>query len=105
MACIFCAIVAQQSPAEVVFEDEVTALAVLRTVRRLVSTLRKAVSADGINLIHAAEQVVFQSVFHFHVHLILRWFGEDIRLPWRPAPGRPEEIRQAAQQIRAYIEC
>jgi histidine triad (HIT) family protein len=135
-ACIFCAIVARQSPAEVVFEDEATlafmdinlanrghtlvipkahvvnildadeatALAVMRTVRRLASTLREAVSAEGINLIHAAGQAAFQSVFHFHVHLIPRWFGDDIRLPWKSAPGRPEEIRQAAQQIRARIE-
>lgn len=41
---------------------------------------------------------------NFHVHLFPRWFGDDARWLWTPAPGRPEEIRQAAQQIRAHIE-
>ena len=84
--------------------DEEAALAVMRTVHRLAGPVKQAMNADGINLIHASGRAAFQSVFHFHVHIIPRWFSDDIRPPWRSTPGKRQEIRQAAQRIRAQIE-
>ena len=30
----------------------------------------------------------WQTVFHYHVHVIPRYHGDPLVLPWRPAPGR-----------------
>ena len=52
-----------------------------------------------MNLLNACGAVAFQTVFHFHVHVIPRYEGDDLRLPWVPAPGDAEEIAAAAQEL------
>jgi histidine triad (HIT) family protein len=42
----------------------------------------------------------WQTVFHFHVHVIPRYEGDPLRLPWTPAPGDEEEIAGTAQELR-----
>jgi histidine triad (HIT) family protein len=39
-------------------------------------------------------------VFHFHVHVIPRYKDDPLRLPWKPAPGDPDEIAAAAGALR-----
>jgi histidine triad (HIT) family protein len=38
-------------------------------------------------------------VFHFHVHVIPRYVGDPLRLPWVPAPGDMAEIEAAADEL------
>ena len=40
-------------------------------------------------------RAAWQTVFHFHVHVIPRYADDPLRLPWRPAPGDADEIRAA----------
>jgi histidine triad (HIT) family protein len=40
-------------------------------------------------------------VFHFHIHVIPRYAGDPLRLPWVPAPGDPDEIAAAGADLRA----
>ncbi len=57
-------------------------------------------AADGINLLNSRGQAAWQTVYHFHVHVIPRYEGDPLRLPWTPAPGNPDEIAAAAEQLR-----
>jgi histidine triad (HIT) family protein len=56
--------------------------------------------ADGINLLNSCGRAAWQTVFHFHVHVIPRYEGDPLRLPWTPAEGDPEEIAAAAESLR-----
>jgi histidine triad (HIT) family protein len=56
--------------------------------------------ADGVNLINSCGEVAWQTVFHFHVHVIPRYEGDPMRLPWTPSPGDPDEISAAAEALR-----
>jgi histidine triad (HIT) family protein len=71
------------------------ALAAQRIAKRLYDRL----GADGVNLINSCGQVAWQTVFHFHVHVIPRYAGDPLRLPWTPAPGDRDEIAAAAQAL------
>ena len=71
------------------------ALAAQRLGRRMKERLR----ADGVNLLNSCGVVAFQTVFHFHVHVIPRYEGDGLRLPWTPAPGDSQEIAAAAQEL------
>ena len=42
-------------------------------------------------------RVAWQSIFHFHVHVIPRYEGDPLQLPWMPAPGDPEELAKVAE--------
>jgi histidine triad (HIT) family protein len=68
--------------------------------QRLAARLKQRLGADGVNLLNACGAVAFQTVFHFHIHVIPRYEGDPLRLPWVPAEGDPEEIAAAAQELR-----
>jgi histidine triad (HIT) family protein len=74
-------------------------LAVTLAAQRLAARAKERLGADGVNLVNSCGAVAWQSVFHFHIHVIPRYEGDPLRLPWVPAPGDPEEIAVAAQEL------
>jgi len=67
--------------------------------RRLAARAKERLRADGINLLNSCGAAAWQTVFHFHVHVIPRYREDPLRLPWVPAPGDPAEIAAAAQEL------
>jgi histidine triad (HIT) family protein len=67
--------------------------------QRLAGRMKERLGADGVNLLNSCGAVAFQTVFHFHVHVIPRYEGDSLRLPWVPAAGDSEEIAAAAQEL------
>jgi histidine triad (HIT) family protein len=67
--------------------------------QQLARRAKQQLGADGVNLLNACGAVAFQSVFHFHMHVIPRYEGDSLRLPWVPAPGDSQEIAAAAQEL------
>lgn len=57
--------------------------------------------ASGVNLLNCCGADAWQTVFHFHLHVVPRYPDDSLQLPWIPAPGDPEQIAQAAQQLRS----
>lgn len=57
--------------------------------------------ADGVNLVNACGAAAWQTVFHFHIHVVPRYAGRDgLQLPWVPTPGNPAEVSAAAEALR-----
>lgn len=53
--------------------------------------------ADGVNTVNACGAAAWQSVFHFHWHVVPRYAGRDnMSLPWIPTPGDPAELAKTA---------
>ena len=69
----------------------------------LAEAIRKALDPDGLNLFQSNEAAAFQTVFHFHLHLIPRWKTDPLRLPWQPSEGDIEEIGEIASKIREVL--
>jgi histidine triad (HIT) family protein len=74
---------------------EAVALASQRLARRA----KERLGADGVNLLNACGAAAWQTVFHFHMHVIPRYRDDPLRLPWVPGPGDPDEIAAAAQAL------
>ncbi len=68
--------------------------------QRLASRAVERLNADGVNLLNSCGRAAWQTVFHFHVHVIPRYEGDPLRLPWTPAEGDQDEIEAAAAQLR-----
>jgi histidine triad (HIT) family protein len=75
---------------------EATILAAQRLARRVSERL----GADGVNLLNSCGRSAWQTVFHFHLHVIPRYEDDPLRLPWTPASGDQDEIAAAAEQLR-----
>jgi histidine triad (HIT) family protein len=78
--------------------DELAAVAV--AAQRLAARVPDRLGADGVNLINSCGQAAWQTVFHFHIHVIPRYEGDPLRLPWVPGPGDPDEMAAAAAALR-----
>ena len=82
---------------EIEREDlEAVAVAAQRAARKAHDRLR----ADGVNLLNSRGRAAWQTVYHFHIHIIPRYEGDPLRLPWTPAPGDPDEIAVVADELR-----
>ena len=71
----------------------------MAAARRLAARMKEALGCDGINLLNSCGQAAWQTVFHFHVHVIPRYDEDPLRLPWVPGPGDADEIAAAAAQL------
>jgi histidine triad (HIT) family protein len=68
--------------------------------RRLAGKMRETIEPDGVNVLNAAGRAAWQSVFHFHFHVIPRYEGDPLKLPWRPGPVDPSELADVAAELR-----
>jgi histidine triad (HIT) family protein len=67
--------------------------------KRLAGRAKERLGADGVNLLNACGAAAWQTVFHFHIHVIPRYNRDPLRLPWVPSPGDPGAIAAAAQEL------
>jgi histidine triad (HIT) family protein len=134
--CAFCSIVRGDTPAQVVFEDEVSLAfldnrplfpghsllvprehheaiwdlpdelldALFQNARLLSVAVRKAMSAEGAFV--AANNVVSQSVPHFHVHIVPRNRKDGLRGFFWPRHKYESDAHAAesAAAVRAAVE-
>ena len=74
--------------------------ATILAAQRLARKMHDRLGADGVNLLNSRGGAAWQTVFHFHMHVIPRYEGDPLRLPWTPATGEPDEIAVAAALLR-----
>ena len=72
-----------------------------QTAQVMAQRVSERLDADGVNLINSCGSKAWQTVFHFHIHVIPRYDGDPLRLPWQPAPGDRDEIAAAADKLTA----
>ncbi len=77
--------------------------AAMTAAKRVAAALRTALAPDGLNLLQANGAAAFQSVAHFHLHLIPRWSGDGKGFDWKLVPGDRARIQATAEKIRAAL--
>ena len=80
-------------------EDDLAAC--VAAAQRLARRAKERLGADGINLLNSCGRAAWQTVFHFHVHVVPRYDDDPLELPWTPKPGDEEEIKAAAAELAA----
>ena len=56
---------------------------------------------DGFNVLNSCGAAAWQTVFHFHLHVVPRYDDDPLKLPWVPRPGDPERDRaRSRREIR-----
>lgn len=75
------------------------AAAVATTVHRLAPTLEERLGCDGLNVVQANRAAAWQSVFHYHVHMVPRYVGDGLLMPWRPSALHADDLDEVQSQI------
>jgi histidine triad (HIT) family protein len=72
-----------------------------RAAKLMAGRARERLRADGVTIMQSNGRAAWQTVFHYHVHVIPRYEGDPLVLPWRPAPGDQAGIEQAAAALES----
>jgi histidine triad (HIT) family protein len=68
--------------------------------QRLAARMEETLEPDGFNLINACREAGWQTVFHFHIHVVPRYADDPLQLPWIPRGADMDEIERIASRIR-----
>jgi len=79
--------------------------AAIATAKRVAAAVRDAVKPDGLNMLQANGQAAFQSVPHYHLHLIPRWTRDGKGFDWKLVPGDRTQIMAIGQKVRDAVEA
>ena len=74
--------------------------ATMAVAKRLAGTVRDKLGAAGVNLLNSCEAAAWQTVFHFHVHVIPRYEADPLRLPGQPLQPEKGELARVARELR-----
>lgn len=134
--CVFCDIVAGDSPSVTVAEDDTSLAfmdinpasdghllvipkrhstdlldipaedltAVTLSAQRIAEVAVRELGADGVNLLNCCGADAWQTVFHFHLHVIPRYVDKTrdrLTLPWAPTRGRMDMIAELGARLSA----
>ena len=77
--------------------------AAIATAQRVAGALKRALAPDGLNLLQANGAAAFQSVPHFHLHLVPRWTGDGKGFDWPLIAGDRSRLQAVAAKIGAEL--
>jgi histidine triad (HIT) family protein len=77
--------------------------AVWTLTQRVAHAAREAFHPDGLNLFQTNRRAGWQSVFHFHIHVVPRWTGDAIVPNWTKPQGDRTQIPGAAGRLRTAL--
>jgi histidine triad (HIT) family protein len=97
-------LVVTKAHAATLFEAEIADLqAAIATAQRVAMAIRDALKPDGLNMLQANGAAAFQSVPHYHLHLIPRWTNDGKGFDWKLVPGNREQIMKVGERLRALL--
>ena len=97
-------LVAAKGHAENLYElNDAQAGALLRSAARVARAIRDAFQPQGLSVYQANGKAAWQTVFHYHMHLVPRFEGDGMALSW-PAKNPPrEKLGEYAATIRRAL--
>ena len=63
---------------------EETAGKAMILAKHMAQKMKDALHCDGFNIVQNNGEIAGQTVFHFHMHLIPRYKGDQVGLSWTP---------------------
>jgi len=93
-------IVASKKPYETILDlDDETASAVFRAAAKIARALDAAFAPAGITVLQANKPAGWQTVPHFHLHVLPRHKDDGVGLTWPRKNPDIEELRRLAAKI------
>jgi histidine triad (HIT) family protein len=72
---------------------------VARAAGRVARLLRVALQPSGVNLVHATGAAAWQTVFHFHTHVVPRYRADELQPPWQSVQAADADLAAVRARI------
>ena len=69
--------------------------------KHMATRLRDGLHCDGFNIVQNNGEIAGQTVFHFHMHLIPRYEGDQVGLTWKPGELTDEMKEEILAKVKA----
>lgn len=96
-------VIPKEHAADVHAVSDAAITATVVTAKKVAAAIDKTLAPDGLNLLQCNGPAAAQSVLHFHMHVLPRNTGDDLKLNWGLEAGDMDAIGQLAERIRANL--
>ena len=98
------ALILPKSHAANIYElsDEMAAKAMI-LAKKMATAMTAALKCDGFNIVQNNGEVAGQTVFHFHMHLIPRYNGDQAGITWKPGELKDEVRDEIVAKVTAAL--
>ena len=73
--------------------------AVTRSMQKVTHLLQDRLEPEGFSVFQSNRAAGWQDVFHLHFHVVPRWRGDGLRLPWRSSPASPQRTARVTAAL------
>ena len=98
------ALILPKSHAANIYElsDEMAAKAMI-LAKKMATAMTAALKCDGFNIVQNNGECAGQTVFHFHMHLIPRYKGDNVGITWNPGELTDEDKEEILSKVKAQL--
>ena len=80
--------------------DDMAAKAMI-LAKKMVTKMTEALKCDGFNIVQNNGEPAGQTVFHFHMHLIPRYEGDQVGITWKPGTLTDEVKNEILEKLKS----
>ena len=80
--------------------DDAVAAKIMPLAKKLATHMTEKLHCDGFNILQNNGEAAGQTVFHLHVHLLPRYFGEKAILEWDHLEFSDEEMAEIRDLLK-----
>jgi len=96
-------VIPKEHAADVHAVSDAAIAATVKTAKIVAAAVDKTLNPEGLNLLQCNGPAAAQSVMHFHMHVLPRSNGDDLKLNWGLKPGDMDAIGKLAERIRSNL--
>ena len=80
--------------------DDMAAKAMI-LAKKMATQMTEALKCDGFNIVQNNGEPAGQTVFHFHMHLIPRYEGDQVGITWKPGTLTDEVKNEILEKLKS----
>jgi histidine triad (HIT) family protein len=80
--------------------DPASLAAVAATVQQMAARVTGALNAEGVSVVQSNGRAAGQTVFHYHVHVLPRFAGDGVLMPWKMARADAGDLARIGALLR-----
>ena len=83
--------------------DELASKAIV-LAKKMAKVITEALQCDGFNVVQNNGEAAGQTVFHFHMHLIPRYNGDQACVSWTPGTLTDEDKQEILEKVSKQLQ-